>query len=143
MNIMIEISGMKELDVKLELLKQRVRERAEIAMAKASTIVQRRAKENISGMNGHTRHVLTGNLRRNIKVKSGFVSTFGLEGVIGTDVPYAPYVESLPDGGYLYPALKEVGLQALNFFHNALVAAIILKPMSPYAGEDMDEAGGS
>jgi len=56
-------------------------------------MVQNRAKENISGEHGHIRHIQTGNLRRNIKSKVGWASTFELIGIIGTDVPYAAAVE--------------------------------------------------
>ena len=80
----------------------------------AGRLIERRAKENISGENGHTRHIKTGNLRRNIKSKVGWASTFELVGIIGTDVDYAPYIEALPDGGFLYPALVEVGDQVVS-----------------------------
>lgn len=131
MNIDVKIEGMDEVQIKLRLLDQTVRKNGEKAMNVACMIIQRRAKENISGEHGHTRHIKTGNLRRNIKFKSEWKSFAEIDGVIGTDVPYAPYVEALPDGGFLFPALMEVGKYALEFFNTALVAAILNKPITP------------
>ena len=124
MNIWMKIEGLEDAEVKLRLLDQKVRKSAEVNMKVACFIVQRRAKENISGQHGHTRHVLTGNLRRNIKSKVAWSGFAQIDGIIGTDVPYAPYVEALPDGGFLYPALMEVGKAALDFFQMAMVASI-------------------
>jgi hypothetical protein len=134
MNLDIKIEGLEEAQVKFRLLDQAVRTNGEKAMMQACMIVQRRAKENISGDHGHTRHVKTGNLRRNIKSKAGWTGLGQIDGVIGTDVPYAPYVEALPDGGYLFPALMEVGKDALDFFNRAIVAAILGKPIVPQDG---------
>jgi hypothetical protein len=139
MNLAIKIEGLPEAEVKFRLLNETVRRAALIGMKQATMIVQRRAKENISGEHGHTRHVKTGNLRRNIKTKAGWTGTYTIDGVIGTDVPYAPYVESLPDGGFLYPALMEVGTAAHEFFNRVLVLALTGKEMKR---PDVIELGG-
>jgi len=124
MNLDIKIEGLPKALLKLRLLDQEVRKAVEIAMGQAALLVQRRAHENISGMHGHKRHVKTGNLRRNIKSKVGWSGPYQIDGVIGTDVPYAPHVEALPDGGYLYPALMETGREALKFFQEKLIIAV-------------------
>jgi len=114
MNLTSEITGVPKTIIKLKLLSEVVRAESIMAMKRGAIMVQNRAKENISGENGHTRHIKTGNLRRNIKSKVGWASTFELVGIIGTDVDYAPYIEALPDGGFLYPALVEVGDQVVS-----------------------------
>jgi len=124
MRLDFSILGVDKAVAKLKILEKDVRKDSEKAMYRAATIVERRAHENISGMHGHKRHVKTGNLRRNIKSKSKWTGSYDIDGIIGTDVPYAPYVEALPDGGFLYPALREVGKEALEYFHNQLVKII-------------------
>jgi len=124
MKVDFVISGVPKALVKLKLLDQVVRDEALRAMGRASAIVATRAKENISGQHGHVMHIKTGNLRRNIKSKAKWKGNFEIEGFIGTDVPYAPHVESLPDGGFLYPALMEVGREALAYFKIQISMAV-------------------
>ena len=109
-----EFIGMKKFVGRLNALDNRVRKNSLRGMKGATAIIQKRAMENISGEFGHTRHVQTGNLRRRILTKEVWASLTELVGVIGTDVPYAPYIEALPDGGFLHPALLEAGKEALT-----------------------------
>jgi hypothetical protein len=72
------------------------------ALQNAGQIIEARAKEIITEKG----HIVTGNLRRSINtqvVQTG--STLAAE--VGTFVFYAPFVEALPDGGYLFPASEE------------------------------------
>jgi len=102
------ILGVAETLAKMEVLSKTAKKGLYETIRKATMMVQTRAKENISGLHGHVKHIDTGNLRRNIKSKTEWVNPRKVEGFIGTDVPYAPYVEALPDGGYLIPALFEM-----------------------------------
>jgi len=115
-----KVTGVKETIAKLNLIEQDVRSRGQEVMFKAGTIVQARAQENIDGQHGHDRHRVTGNLFRNIKTKAGWASLNELVAVVGTDVGYAPYVEALADGGYLYPALLETASRVLLYLKNEL-----------------------
>jgi len=124
MNLIQNIEGVNKTALKLALLSNVIRINAVKSMKKATFIVSNRAKENISGMHGHVRHIKTGNLRRNIKTKVGWTGLYELEGLIGTDVPYAPHIEALPDGGFLWPALMEVGKEALDYFNEQIVDTI-------------------
>ena len=124
MRVDFKITGVPSTLVKFKLLDQTVRNQSLKAMARASAIVETRAKENISGQHGHTMHIKTGNLRRNIKSKAQWKGNYEIEGFIGTDVPYAPWIESLPDGGFLYPALMEVGRTALEYFKLQMSMAV-------------------
>lgn len=110
-----KIEGLSKTLVKLKVLEKSIRADLKKDVYKAGTIVQARAKENINGEHGHTRHVKTGNLRRGILVRASWSSLYQIVAIIGTDVPYAPKVEALPDGGFLYPALVEVGGDALKY----------------------------
>jgi hypothetical protein len=71
-------------------------------------LIVARAKQNLQGKYAPTpyRHWITGNLSRSIKCATEWKSATVLETRIGTAVHYAPYIEALPDGGYLMPALN-------------------------------------
>jgi len=83
----------------------------------AGTIVEKRAKENITGKHGHDKHIITGNLRRSIKTGTPTQLAPGFFQVeIGTDVVYAKAVEVRDKtGGYLRPALKESKKDVMSF----------------------------
>ena len=91
----------------------------------AGRLIERRAKENITGQHGHNRHIITGNLRNSIdtKVHKRGMSLYQAE--IGTDVYYALPVE-LRDktGGYLRPALKEAKPQAMNYIQRTVAGEV-------------------
>jgi len=71
-------------------------------------LVATRAKENLKGKYEPSpyRHWITGNLSRSVKSVTEWKSAEVLECRIGTAVHYAPYIEALPDGGFLMPALN-------------------------------------
>ena len=121
MNVKFEIDGVDKTVMKLAMLNTLVRAEALRAMKRSASIVEKKAKEIITDKG----HVKTGNLRRNIKSKAGYKGMFVIEGVIGTDVPYAPYIESLPDGGFLYPALMSSGREALIYLKGELARVIL------------------
>jgi len=111
MKLLTEITGVNKTIWKLNLLDSNVRLASMKAMKRGTLLVAKRAKELLTEKN----HVKTGNLRRNIKTKVGWANLYELIGVIGTDVPYAPYVEALPDGGFLYQAARESGRKAYDY----------------------------
>ena len=83
----------------------------------AGTIVEKRAKENIAGKNGHDKHIITGNLMRSIKAGTPVQLAPGFFQIaIGTDVVYAMKVEvNDRTSGYLRPALKESKKEVMKF----------------------------
>lgn len=145
----IKVEGVNEFMVKLKLLDDKVRGNIKVAMSQAVRIIQAQAKLNIGNKVWHTRsktgyrrgfgrtkifypegsaivgHVQTGDLRRSIQVKVGYVSMYVLKGVIGTDQAYAPYVEAHPEGGFLEPALIEKQNEAWGYFKRAFRSAIV------------------
>ena len=124
MKITAELVGVPKAITKFKLLDQVVRNEILKGVQGGAQIVQKRAKENISGMHGHVEHVLTGTLRRSFQVRVGWKSFTEVVGAIGTDVPYAPYVEALPDGGSLVPALNETGKDAYDYIKLRIILAI-------------------
>jgi len=91
----------------------------------AGRLIERRAKENISGQHGHDRHIITGNLRNSIdtKVHKRGINLYQAE--IGTDVRYALPVEvRSPDGGYLRPSLSETKPQVMNYISRTICGEI-------------------
>ena len=88
----------------------------------AGRLVERRAKENISGKHGHQRHVITGNLMKSIDTKRPYKTAPHTYSVpIGTDVHYAIHVEHRDKtGGFLFPALKEGKAQATDYIKREL-----------------------
>ena len=73
------------------------------ALQNAGQLVEARAKEIITEKG----HIVTGSLRRSINTQ---VRTQGRDQAVaevGAFMEYAPFVEALPDGGYLNPALEQ------------------------------------
>ncbi|MFC1709503.1 HK97 gp10 family phage protein [Candidatus Omnitrophota bacterium] len=120
MNIKFHIDGVPDAVLKLKLLEDSVRDKIKSGMGRGAIMIQDKAKTIIT----EKRHVVTGNLRRGIKHKVGWTSSFNIEGVIGSDVPYAPYIEALPDGGFLYPALMQESQNALLYIRMQLIMAV-------------------
>jgi hypothetical protein len=75
------------------------------SLFRGGLLVQARAKEIITEKG----HVKTGNLRRSINTQLTRSGPGGdrISAEVGTFVEYAPNVEALPDGGYLFPASEE------------------------------------
>ena len=98
-----EINGMDKLKGNLNILKQGVK----VAMAQAGyrggEAIVSRAVEIIN----ENEHIISGTLWRSIHATSEWVGPSLVEISVGTNVYYAPYVEALPDGGYLYRATAE------------------------------------
>jgi hypothetical protein len=92
----------------LRMLKQ-IQSNMPRVMMNAGQIIEARAKEIITEKG----HIVTGNLRRSINTQLGEVSATRIEVLVGTWVEYAPFVEALPDGGFLFPAAIE-SLPAVN-----------------------------
>lgn len=146
MKLDFKIEGINQTVAKIKILQEEVRDEIGRSMGRACTIIETQAKTNITEVEWTTKsgiyrgmgikktyypagstligHVQTGNLRRSIKSKWGFTSQFEIVGVIGTDVPYAPYVEALPDGGFLFPALIKAGPQAVDYLKDEIKKAI-------------------
>ena len=88
----------------------------------AGRLVEKRAKENITGQHGHQKHIISGRLRSSITAKRPIrLSQYKYSVPIGTDVFYGPYVEHRDaTGGFLYPALKETKKQAIDYITRSL-----------------------
>jgi hypothetical protein len=88
----------------------------------AGRLIERRAKENITGKHGHGKHIITGRLRSSIDAKKPLkLSQYKYAVPIGTDVFYAPHVEHRDKtGGYLRPALQESKKQAIDYIKKEL-----------------------
>jgi len=115
MKLYFSIDGVEKFKFKADMLTKEVRNEAKKAMFRGGTLIEARAREHLEGMHGHPRHWITGNLAGSIQVKVGWINLYEIMGVIGTDVPYAVHVEALPDGGYMFPALMNVGPEALEY----------------------------
>ena len=109
-------SGLNKVLANLHLAQLKILGEAPKIAENAGRIIEKRAKENITGLHGHDRHIITGNLRRSIdtRVRKMGVSLIRVE--IGTDVYYAAYVEARDKtGGFLHPALYESREDAMNY----------------------------
>jgi len=92
---------------------------------RAGLIIERRAKENISGKHGHYRHIITGNLRRSITTEVEKLNMELYRVAVGTDVYYAAWVEAKDkSGGYLRPAFFESKDIALNYIADEIAKSI-------------------
>ena len=112
---------------KITAMIPKVRDDIEKSMARSAIMIQDKAKEILTEIewidskgNSRVGHIDTGNLRRNIKSDVAWTGDYEITAVIGTDVPYAIYVEALPDGGFLYRAVMEKSPDALKYIENEL-----------------------
>ena len=93
----------------------------------AGRLIERRAKENISGKNSHHRHIVTGNLRNSIDTKVRKKTQTVVQIEVGTNVTYAIFVEARDKtGGFLRPALFESKKQALDYIQRTVAGEILL-----------------
>jgi hypothetical protein len=102
-NIKETIKILEKLRQKNQDFLRGVRGRLPRVMINAGQLVEARAKE-ILTENGH---VVTGNLRRSINTQIVEASESRVTVEVGTFVEYAPFVENLPDGGFLFPAAEQ------------------------------------
>ena len=88
---------------------RRIRQRSEMhrALLLGGAIVVTEARR-ILTRNGH---IITGNLRRDIRTES----TAPLKVLVGSHVAYAYFVEMLPDGGFLRPAVRRTADDVADF----------------------------
>lgn len=100
----MNVEGLQKLFAQLLKADREVRAACLKAVWTGVNDIATRAKEILT----ENQHVVTGDLRRSIKGKAKFVEKDVIEGEVGTGVLYAPYIEALPDGGFLYPAYNEL-----------------------------------
>lgn len=89
-------------------------------MQQGGLIIQARAQEIITEKG----HIVTGALRRSINTRTFPEATgagVNLVTEVGSFMEYAPYVEALPDGGYLAEAAEETFEQVTSFVGEQLV----------------------
>lgn len=87
-------------------------------MLQAGLIVQARAQEILTEKG----HVVTGNLRRSINTQLVEATETRVTVAVGTFVVYGPFIESLPDDGYLYPASVQTTPQTVPFIYRNGIA---------------------
>lgn len=109
------MTGIQTVLNKLNLKLMEIENAAPKLAERAGRVIEKRAKENLTGKNNHQRHIITGNLRRSIDTRVTKTGPFTVTISIGTDMHYAIYVE-LRDrtGGFLYPALYESKDEAIT-----------------------------
>jgi hypothetical protein len=100
--------------------KVRGSELARVAM-QAGFIVEARAKEILTEKG----HVVTGNLRRSINTQLVSVGTYSATVQVGTFVVYGPYIENLPDGGFLFPASIQTFPEVSRFLNERGIVPIL------------------
>jgi hypothetical protein len=123
MDLKILLSGFRELENKMEKIYPAIRDDLKKTMYQAASLVEAEAKTIITEIEwedskGEKRigHIKTSTLKGSIQVVVGWdANGYELLGVIGTDVPYAPYIEMLPDGGFLVPALENKSEEAYEY----------------------------
>ena len=121
MKLTTKIEGIEETISKFVFLQEAVRTEIQMAMTRACYIIVIRAKEIIM----ENDHWVTGTLLRSIDARVGWAGMYEVDGAVGSDVHYAPYVEALPDGGYLFPAYVELKDEAFEFFKAGVRLAVL------------------
>ena len=94
----VQIKVDKNIEKFLDSVRKKVRIHS--AMMKNALPIVTRARQILTD----NRHIITGNLRRDIHVET--VKPLVVR--VGTRVVYAYFVEVMPDGGFLAPAVREM-----------------------------------
>jgi len=118
----MKLIGMEAVILNMTMRVQAAAGKLEKIAWNAGRLVERRAKENISGKHGHKEHIITSRLRNSIDAKKPLrMSQYKYAVPIGSDVFYAPYVEHRDKtGGYLRPALEESKEQVVDYIKREL-----------------------
>ena len=95
----LTITGLDKVVLSYAIANKNIKAELQKEIFQAGTLIQVEAQRILTEKG----HVVTGNLRRSINTQVIVQDTL-LEVDIGTNVEYAPYIEALPDGGYLFPA---------------------------------------
>lgn len=98
-----EMEGWDRLKAQMKFLESNVR----VAMAQAGWRGGEAISTRAHDILVENEHVISGNLKDSLHPESKWISPTVLDIEVGTNVFYAPYVEALPDGGYLYRAAHE------------------------------------
>jgi len=94
---------------------------------KAGTLIEKRAKENISGKHGHIKHIISNTLRSSIDTKVRKKTQTVVQIEVGTNVFYGIYVEARDkSGGFLRPALYETQYEALDYIRRTVMGELNL-----------------
>lgn len=125
-----EITGEEATMLAFELLKENVQKDCEAALTQAGGEIANLAQDILTAKG----HVKTGTLRRSIQSYvtinaeelSSSIGSFppGARGYFGSDAPYAPYVEALPDGGFLGPAYYQLKDKVNKWLADAILVRI-------------------
>ena len=99
----MEWTGKEEVFRKMDAFKVRAHLKVAQTVKTGALLMATRAKMILT----ENKHVKTGNLRRSVTGEANIPNPDVIDGLVGTAVHYAPYVEALPDGGYLYRAVRE------------------------------------
>lgn len=114
-------AALREIQKRNVKLLQRISGGMTRTLFNAVQIVEARAKEIIQEKG----HVVTGSLVRSINTSIVETSPTRSVVAVGSFLVYAPFIEALPDGGYLFPAAVETFDQVSKFMvENGLQAAI-------------------
>jgi len=115
----LSISGIDKVVLSFVMADRRMSAELEKALFREGTKVQVEAVRIIK----ENRHVVTGTLWRSIRTSVDFEG-FRTEVNIGTNVEYAPFVEALPDGGYMFPAYWNKKDEVITGLQKAVLDAI-------------------
>lgn len=114
--IAFRFDGSRAVPMALAKAGESTREKARQIMGEGVQELVGRAKQQLSDDG----HIVTGTLRRSIQGDAEYETYTRLHGWLGTDVEYAPYVEALPDGGYLFRTLILHGPKVYKDINDAI-----------------------
>jgi len=124
------VGGTKEADAKFRATQMNIQVNLERILVIAGLEVANLAQDIIT----ENEHIITGNLKGSIQSfvtvdqeeASTSIGSFppGSKGYNGSDAPYAPFVEALPDGGFLFPAYMQKKDELEGLIKNAVKKTI-------------------
>jgi len=126
------VDGVDQANAKLKATEMNIQANLELILVSAGLEIANTAQDIITE-NGH---IITGTLKGSImsfvtvdqasKETYASIGSFppGSKGFNGSDAPYAPYVEALPDGGFLRPAYNQKKKEVEGLIANAIKKVI-------------------
>jgi hypothetical protein len=114
------LKGVRKMKERLAKIQKRYKSDVPNIFRNAGLIIANSAKQILTAKG----HILTGALRRSLTAMITELKPAYIEVSVGTWLEYAPLVEALPDGGYLYEAFEKQKTVVVNYIKRQLASSL-------------------
>ena len=114
------LKGVKKMRKRIAAIEKRYKSDVPNIFRNGGLIIADSAKQILTAKG----HILTGALRRSISAMITELKPMRIEVSVGTWLEYAPLVEELPDGGFLFEAFEKQRAAVVSYIKRELKNAI-------------------